>query len=486
MRPSLKQGNLPPDVLWQVGNSQLNSSRLANFVQFIEERFAVAFTRAADGGLCAKTYSDLHNWSVQNVTDFWNALWDFCDVIGEKGDVILEEIPHVPWARFFPQGHVSYAENMLSYWLENPDEIAVIYRHQDGTDRILSGAEYCALVSRWEQALRASGLEEGECIGVYLTNVIETDIVLLAASNIGAVFCSAGMEVGGDDLIARFSAAQPKILVSASGYVYGAKRIDRSDVLARAEAEIQSIEHIILLPDEDFIAGFEAKPLKFKRWAFNHPLYILFSSGTTGEPKCFVHGTGGALLKHLEEYALQCDVRAGDCLFFHATPSWMMWNWAASALASGATLLKYDGAPFYPDALVQWRFTASHGCTHHGTAAPVILGWRDQGVDAQEAGLAMPELRAVIYTGAVLPEAGFHYLQAHIKQDIQIAGISGGTDLVGSFLGGNIFAPVYAGQMPCAMLGMDVQIWDEDGASVLEGEAGELVCVSPFPTMPLC
>ncbi len=494
------------DALWCAENNLLNSSELAKFSQFIEEFIGLNFKRGADGEFCAETYEDLHAWSVENYADFWNLVWDFCGCVGDKGDLITGERADVPWMCFFPQARLSYAENMLSYWLACPDEEAVIYRHQDSADRILSGSELCALVSRWEQALREAGIAAGDCVGVYLTNVVETDVILLAASNIGAVFCSAGMEMGGDDLIARFSLARPKILVSAKSYIHGAKEIDRCDILARAEAEISSIERVVLLEvagaglgdengaESDFIAGYEAQTIIFERHDFNIPLYILFSSGSTGEPKCFVHGAGGVMLKHLEEHRLQADVRAGDRMFFHATPSWMMWNWAVSTLGCGATLLKYDGAPFYPDASAQLRFTAAHGCTHHGTAAPVIMGWREAGLDlcadggagsGGKNGLDMPELRSVLYTGAVLPETGFDYVESSIKSNIQISGISGGTDLVGCFLGGNIFSPVYAGQIAGAMLGMDVRIWGEDGLPVAEAEAGELVCATPFPSMPL-
>ncbi len=479
--------------LWVPDNELLNSSNLAKFSYFLEAEKGLSFARDGQGQFCAQTYQALHQWSVENSADFWSAVWDFCDMAGEKGDVVIEKTDQVPWARFFPKGRVNYAENMLRYWIAHPDETAIIYRHQDSADRILNGGELCALVSRWEQALREAGIGKGDCVGVYLSNVIESDVIFLAAANIGAVFCSAGMEMGGDDLIARFSLAKPKILVSAAGYIHGTKEIDRRAILARAEKEISSIEHMVLLPiagsgdesEPEFIADIKPQHLSFEYHEFNQPLYILFSSGTTGEPKCFVHSAGGVLLKHLEEHKLQADVRAGDKMFFHATPSWMMWNWAVSTLGCGAALLKYDGAPFYPDALAQLRFTAEHGCTHHGTAAPVIMGWREAGVDAASAGLEMEELRAVLYTGAVLPEVGFEYVARAIKSDIQIAGISGGTDLVGCFLGGNALTPVYAGQVQGAFLGMDVRVWDENARPVADGEAGELVCASPFPSQPL-
>ncbi len=427
-------------------------------------------------------YYALHTWSVTHKDKFWSLLWDFSGVIGDKGDRVIASQDQPPFARFFPNGQLNYTENALRYWLEHPDKNAIIYQHQDESPHILTGQDLCDQVSLWEQALRRAGIGKNDVVGVYLPNVPETDIILLAAANIGAILCTAGMEMGTDDLIGRFGTAKPKILITAPSYRYGDKVIDRMETLNKAQAAIPSLQHIVHL-EGDFLDGLRPQPLRFERHDFNHPLYILFSSGSTGVPKCFVHSAGGVLMKHLCEYTLQSDIQPGDSLFFHATPSWMMWNWAVSALAVGATQLKYSGNPFYPDAGVQLRFTSQHHCTHHGTAAPVIMGWRDQGLTAD--GLDLSDLRCLMYTGAVLPEQGFDYVAKSIKSDLQISGISGGTDIVGCFITGNPITPVYAGQMAGAVLGIDLEIWDDD-ANPLDGEAtGELVISGEFPSMPL-
>lgn len=469
------------DPLW-TPNFNHHTPLICDFIDLVNVRYGQNIAR--------DDFQALHAWSVNHKAEFWDLLWDFCGVEGDKGARIIAPIDDPPFARFFPDGQLSYAENMLSYWIDHPEEPAIIHRHQGGNDRILTGKTLCDSVSVCEQALRRAGIGKGDVVSVYLPNIPETDIILLAASNIGAILCTAGMEMGTDDVIGRFGAAAPKILFTAQGYSYGDKWIDRSATITAMEERIPSLERVVYFDlqnhgiEGDFLNGLAPQPLTFTRHDFNHPLYILFSSGSTGVPKCFVHGSGGILLKHLCEYQLHADVQAGDRSFFHATPSWMMWNWAASSLAVGAVNLKYTGNPFYPDAGAQLRFTAAHHCTHHGTAAPVIMGWRDQGLSVKD-DLDLSDLRCVLYTGAVLPEQGFTYLDEHVKTGMQIFGISGGTDIVGCFIYGNPITPVYAGEIAGPTLGIDLQIWDDDGAPVGGEDAGELVIVGEFPSMPL-
>lgn len=432
-------------------------------------------------------YRALHQWSVRHPDQFWSAVWDFCGLKGDKGKTVIQPLDTVPWARFFPDSKISYAENMLSYWLDNPSAPAIIARCQDGPDRGISGFELCRMVFEWECALRGAGIGQGDVVGVYLPNIPETIAILIAASNIGAPLVSAGMEMGGDDLVNRFGMARPKILITARGYRHGAKFIPRTEVVARAQDEISSLIQTVFIEDQDqYLAPFKSRKmeLRFERRDFNHPIYILFSSGSTGKPKCFEHSTGGVLLKHVCEWQLNCDVKSGDRVFYHATPSWMMWNWLASGLASGATILMYDGSPAYPDANAQWAFTSAHQCTHHGTAAPVILSWAGAGI-APRGQFDLSPLRTIMSTGAVLPAHGFTWVQENVKAGVKIASISGGTDIVGCFVGGNPFTPTIAGQVNGPMLGMDVDIWDDVGAPVPPGGTGEMVCKSPFPSMPL-
>lgn len=467
--------------IWQP-NLTTDSPLICDFIDHVN--------KAHNTNLARDNFLALHDWSIKNLEEFWTALWDFHGVIGHKGNAIITPINTVPYARFFDDSKLSYAENMLTHWITNPDQNAIIYRHQNSADRIINGKQLYDGVSLWEQALRNAGITKDDVVGVYLTNTPETDIILLAAGNIGAIFCSAGMEMGGDDLAGRFNAVKPKILITAEGYLHGEKIIDRREIIASIKEKIPSIKTIIHIPipgsnrDDNPLKNLSPQPIKFQRHAFNHPLYILFSSGTTGVPKCFVHSSGGVLLKHISEYKLQTNIRENDVTFYHATPSWMMWNWASSALAIGATVLKYDGNPFYPDASTQLKFTADHNCTQHGTAAPVIMAWRDQNLDVTNT-LDLSSLRTIMYTGAVLPEQGFTYINSNIKSGVQISGISGGTDLVGCFLSGNPLMPTLAGQIPYAVLGIDLQIWTEEGTPITNETAGELVCANPFPSMPL-
>lgn len=463
-------------MLWNPVQNGAERSRLADFVRFVERRTGEIF-----GGFDPAAFLKLHAWSVTEPEAFWDAVWDFTGVVGDKGDLVLGATEDAPWARFFPNGKLSYAENLLVHASKNPDSAAIIARVQNGADRVISWKELCEQVSVWEQALIGAGVTEGDRVAVYLPNIPETVIILLAASNIGAVFSSAGMEMGPADLINRFTQVKPKILISAPGYVHGEKTISRLDVIEKVKAEISSVEKIVLLPASDFLAPYKPKHLSFTRRDFNHPLYILFSSGSTGKPKCFEHSSGGVLLKHLCEYALHCDVRAGDRVFYHATPSWMMWNWLAGALATGSAILMYDGSPAYPDAYAQWEFTAAHGCTHHGTAAPVILSWMQNKLSPRDR-YDLSKLRSVMSTGAVLPAQGFTFIHEAIKPDVKIGSISGGTDIVGCFVGGNMFTPTYAGQINGPMLGLDVRVWDDEGNDTT---AGEMVCANAFPSMPL-
>ncbi len=507
--------------LYTPSQTRRKSTRLATFMLFVKEREGQDCGAPDEAGFKA-----LHTWSIEEPERFWNAVWDFTGVIGDKGSCVIQNRETVPWARFFPDSKLSYSENILKAVHKKPDEPAIIARTQDGPDRTLSWQKLYNEVSRWEQALRAAGLKENDHIGVYLPQLPETIIIFLAASNIGAVFASAGMEMGGDDLINRFGQVKPKILIAGESYIHGKKHISRADVIMRAQNEISSLEKIILLspprkrdhdqsskdepedkyPDAShhrhdnmnsntenantenadiFLAPYSPQNINFIRRDFNHPLYILFSSGSTGAPKCFEHSSGGILLKHLCEHQLHIDIKSGDRLFYHSTPSWMMWNWLVSALACEASILMYDGNPFYPDAYAQLDFTAQNACTHHGTAAPVILAWADQGVNLTGRYDNLSLLRSMIYTGAVLPDYGFEYIHEKLKSDIKIAPITGGTDLVGSLMGGNPFAPTYAGQINGPILGLDIQIWDEQGQEVAIGEGGELVCANAFPSMPL-
>jgi acetoacetyl-CoA synthetase len=490
--PSQTMNN--PAPLW-VAAADVENCNMAIFARFAQTR----------GGPNISTYDTqgfqaLHRWSIEHSSDFWSCVWDFFQVAGARGDKEIIPLDQAPWARFYPNGEINYTENIFAHAPQDETRAAVITRRQDEPSITFSWADLRANVSIWEQALLRAGLAKGDRIAVYLPNIAETIFIFLAAANHGIVFSSAGMEMGTADLINRLTQIQPKILITADGYVHGPKTIDRMPVIAQAAREITGLEKIVVLglatkqPNlsdvihscsvDSFLKDITPRALTFVRRNFNHPLYILFSSGSTGKPKCFEHSTGGILLKHLVEIGLHADVKAGDRLFYHATPSWMMWNWLASGLAVGATILLYDGSPTFPNIQTQWDFTAEHACTHHGNAAPVILGWQSAHLDISQRTDLEP-CRMLIYTGAVLPAHGFDYVHRSIKNTIKIAPISGGTDIVGSFLAGNPFMPTYAGQINGPVLGMDIDVWDDDGKPCPPLQAGEMVCKNAFPSMPL-
>ncbi|MCK6418361.1 MAG: acetoacetate--CoA ligase [Alphaproteobacteria bacterium] len=483
-----------PSVLWHP-DPNVKDSRIARFARFAQTRGGPDLNAYDTAG-----FQKLHRWSVEKSEEFWSALWDFCAVVGEKSGPVIEPVAHVPWTQFFVQAQINYTENIFHHAPKDETTPALIARCQNGPSRIVTWRELKDSVSRWEQALRAAGLHEGERVAVYLPNIPETIFIFLAAANIGAVFASAGMEMGPADLISRLSQVAPKMLIAGDGYIHGAKSIERLSVLPHIAQSLPSIQKIIVhgvtdaqpalsgltnaQTSSDFLAPFEPASLVFARRAFNHPLYILFSSGSTGKPKCFEHSAGGVLLKHLCEIVLHADITPGDRFFCHTTPSWMMWNWVVTGLAAGATLMLYDGNPFYPSAQTQWDFLAAHRCTHHATAAPVILAWQQTKLDLRNT-QGLEEMRALIYSAAVLPPHGFDYIHQFIKPDVKIHPFSGGTDIVGGFFFGNLFMPTYAGQINGPALGMDVQAWDEHGQPCADGQAGELVCVNAFPSMPL-
>ncbi len=494
-----KSVNLPDHVLWQAARHKPEESQLAAFVFYVEKHYGQNFPRPFDKAC----YTALHRWSVENKEDFWNAAWDFCGVIGERGDVTLETIDTPPYARFYPQGKISYAENLLQYWIDHPTENALVYRHQDGESEIWTGRKLCEEVSRWEQLLRAQGVKEGKCIAINMPYTPDHLAIRLAAANIGAPVVKAGTEMKINALLKRFRQAEPVLLIAPDGYKFKDKNVDYRASVKEIQEGLPSLRKTLVLPyggqgpvqggmagivnAEDAFAlkdQFTPQPLKFIRRDFNYPLAYLFSSGSTGTPKGFIHGQGNLILKHMAEHQLNLDMRAGDVYFQNSSITWMMADYLDSAPASGVCAMLYDGRHDYPDEAVQLKFAADHGCTHIGTSAGLIkTTWMGPGIDVTKT-LDLSRLRSIIYTGGALHDKGFDYLHDHVAPNSAIWGVSGGTDLCGCFVGGNPFTDTLAGQIAGPMLGMDVHAWDEDGNDVAEGEKGELVCLGPFPSMP--
>jgi acetoacetyl-CoA synthetase len=473
--------------LWSPTPAHVAQANLTAFMKLVNARH----------GLSIRDYAGLHRWSVERLEDFWTAVWDFGGVIAEtRGASVLVDGDRMPGARFFPDARLNFAENLLR---GDAGEEALVFRGEDKVRRRLTHAQLRAEVSRLQQALAASGVKEGDRVAAFMPNMPETIVAMLATASLGATFTSCSPDFGIQGVVDRFGQVEPRVLVCCDGYFYNGKEVDTLARLAEIVSLIPSIERVVVVPYVreapdaakipravrwgDFLAPHAAKEPTFRRLPFNHPLYILYSSGTTGVPKCIVHGAGGVLLMHLKEHLLACDVKPGDRVFYFTTCGWMMWNWLASALASRATLLLYDGAPSLGGGNVLFDFAAAEGMTHLGTSAKFIEALGKLGTEPARTH-ALPRLRAILSTGSPLAPDGFDYVYAKVKRDVCLSSISGGTDLVACFVGGCPVLPVWRGELQAAMLGMKVEIFDDSGRP-LEGAKGELVCTRPFPTMPL-
>lgn len=476
----------PNAPLWSPTPEQIASSRLREFMDFAASRTGRIFDR----------YDTLHDWSVSDMPDFWNAVWDFFSVRGDKGSSTVVEGSGMPGARFFPDATLNFAENLLA----GPDEgSAILFRGEEKVHRTMDWPELRALVSRLQQAMRAAGIGRGDRVAAMMPNMPETVALMLAATSLGAIWSSCSPDFGERGVLDRFGQIEPKIFIACDGYWYNGKVQDIAAKLTVIEKELQPVRTIIVpylgqadevaesLPSavslEGFIAPFAAQALTFERLPFDHPLYILFSSGTTGVPKCIVHCAGGVLLQHLKEHGLHCGIRPGDRLFYFTTCGWMMWNWLVSGLAVGATLCLYDGSPFYPDGKVLFDYAEAEGFVVFGTSAKFIDAVRKSGIVPAETH-DLSSLKLLTSTGSPLSPEGFSFVYEGIKKDVHLASISGGTDICACFVLGVPSEPVWRGEIQRAGLGMSVKVWNDEGVEVF-GEKGELVCDRPFPSMPI-
>ena len=466
--------------LWQPNPNTVGDTRMAMFMQ------AMGHGR----------YADLWQWSIDQPETFWSKLWDFCGAVGDKGQTVLRDGDRMPGARWFPEARLNYAENLL----KNRDEgEALVFWGEDKVKRRLSRAELYAEVARFQRFLVDAGVGEGDRVAGYLPNLPETLIAMLAATSLGAIWSSASPDFGVQGVLDRFGQIEPKVLVCVDGYWYNGKPVDCLEKNAEVVARMPSLLRTVVVPYLDPAAGVGAvanavswrdlptvaadAEVRITRVAFDHPLFIMFSSGTTGVPKCIVHCHGGALLQHLKEHQLHSDVRPGDRLFYFTTCGWMMWNWLVSGLACGATLLLYDGSPFAAKGTVLFDYAAAEKMTHFGTSAKFIDAAAKLGLTPGKTH-DLAALRAMFSTGSPLSPEGFDWVYREIKQDILLASISGGTDIISCFVLGNPVLPVYRGEIQCRGLGMAVDVFDDEGKPV-RSEKGELVCTKPFPVMPV-
>lgn len=475
--------------LWTPDPARASASALAQFMR----------RTGQSGAIGAEAYKTFWRWSVDRPEEFWTALWDFCAVIGDRGPTVLADAKAMPGASFFPDSKINYAENLMRRRDSFP---ALIFRTEKQEERLLSYSDLHDQVSRWAQAFRALGVGPGDRVAALMPNMPETVIAMLAAASLGALWASASPDFGPQGVVDRFGQIAPKVLIAVDGYYYGGKTLDilpklREIVPALGPDLARVVVVPLTVPDPDvsaiggavgaaeFLAPFRPAPCVFERVPFNHPLFIMFSSGTTGVPKCIVHGHGGTLIQHLKEHRLHCDIRRDDCVFYFTTCGWMMWNWLVSALASEATLLLYDGSPFHPDGQVLWDFAARHRATLFGTSAKYIDALRAHGLHPSE-GRDLSALRTMASTGSPLVHESFDYVYGTVKRDLHLASISGGTDIVSCFVLGNPVSPVWRGEIQGPGLGMAVEVFDEDGLLLAEGAgSGELVCTRPFPSMPV-
>ena len=473
--------------LWTPSPQRVAASNLTAFTTFVAERY----------GVKTNNYAELHAWSCNDREQFWQAIWQFCGVVGStQGDTILVDRDRMPGAKWFPEARLNFAENLLRKRDRTP---AIVFWGEEQLKSRVTWAELHAEVSRMAQALRAQGVKPGDRVAAYLPNLPGAVIGMLATASIGAVWSSCSPDFGVQGVLDRFGQIEPKVLLAVDGYFYTGKAIDVLPRVKEIAAQLPSVEKVVVVPYtraelpladiknavdvRDFMAPFQAREIHFERLPFDHPLYILYSSGTTGVPKCIVHGAGGTLLQHLKEHQLQTDVKPRDRLFYYTTCGWMMWNWMVSGLASRATLMLYDGSPFLRRGRVLWDYAEAENITIFGTAAKYIDAIAKLGHEPAVTH-KLPHLKALLSTGSPLAPESFDYVYRNIKSDLHLASISGGTDIVSCFALGNPTAPVWRGEIQAPGLGMKVEVFDDDARS-LRGEKGELVCTAPFPSMPL-
>ncbi|SMC84435.1 acetoacetate--CoA ligase [Rhizobium sp. RU36D] len=471
--------------LWTPREDFSRQTPLYQFMQWCSPRAGRTF---AD-------YDAFHAWSVEDRGAFWSAVWDYCGIKGDKGETLLAHGDVMLEARFFPDARLNFAENLLA---RTGADDAMVFRGEDKASDRWSWDRLHQAVSRLQQAMRAAGIGEGDRVAAMMPNMPETVAFMLAATSIGAIWSSCSPDFGEQGVLDRFGQIEPKLFICCDAYWYNGKKQDVADKV-RAVAAKLGVPSVIVPYAGDaealaasltagqtldaFMAPFEAKPVEFVRLPFSHPLYILFSSGTTGVPKCIVHSAGGTLIQHLKEHRFHCGLQQGERLFYFTTCGWMMWNWLVTGLASGATLCLYDGSPFHPDGNILFDYAAEEKFAIFGTSAKFIDAVRKGGLTPKTTH-DLSSLRLITSTGSPLSPEGFAFVYEGIKSDVHLASISGGTDIVSCFVLGIPLKPVWRGEIQGPGLGLAMDVWDDDGKPI-RGEKGELVCTKAFPSMPV-
>lgn len=474
-------------LLWTPSDERIKGTNMYRFMNFINEKYNKKISE----------YKHLYEWSIENIPDFWVSLWEFADIKASKQfDQVIDDLNKMPGAKWFSGARLNFAENLLHY---RDDQIALIFKGEEQESTSITYAQLYDEVARIAKSLKEAGVQVGDRVVGFMPNMPETIIAMLAATSLGATWSSCSPDFGIKGVLDRFGQIQPKVLFTANGYSFKGKHIDSLERISNILKELPSIVKLVVVPYteqhpdikgipnailyKDFRSSESNLEIEFEQLPFNHPLYIMYSSGTTGLPKCMVQSAGGILIHHLKELMLHSDLKREDTIFYFTTCGWMMWNWLVSSLAVGATLVLFDGNPFHPVPGALWKMAQDEKVTIFGTSAGYLAALQNAGVKPGEEYDLRP-LKALLSTGSPLSIESFEYVYREIKEDIQLASIAGGTDLNGCFALGNPMGSVYAGELQCRGLAMKVMAFDENGKPV-NNQQGELVCAAPFPSMPI-
>lgn len=479
--------------LWQPSESRIEEANITQFIEHINRQ-----------GNDIKNYAELHQWSLDHSEQFWQEVWLFCDVIGNSGDTVKcqaeskwqQPVPNRDTS-WFPDAQINYAENLLSFAYHNPNDIAIWFENERGERQTYTWQELCDEVSSIQRWLQDCGVRKGDVVAGYLPYLPQTVIAMLATTSLGATWTATSPDFGIESVLERFGQVKPKVLFTCDGYTFNGKVFDMTDKNHHISDHLDGLKHVcqinylnprsyecdVCTQDWQYILNqYPPQPVTYTRINFNDPLFILYSSGTTGKPKCIVHSVGGTLVNHVKEHRLHCDIQPEDRVFYYTTCGWMMWNWHVSTLASGACLVIFDGSPMYPNYKVLWDLAKRADVSLFGTSAKYLeamekAGYSNQGSDP------LPSLKTICSTGSVLYPEQFDYVYQHLKEDVHLASISGGTDICGCFVLGNPISPVYRGECQCAGLGVDTRVFSPQGEDII-GNRGELVCANSIPNFP--
>ncbi len=473
--------------LWTPSDERKRDANITRFIDTVNARHKLNLT----------SYSDLYNWSVNNIPDFWAEMWDFGEIIASwSHDKVVSDLSAFPGADWFPGARLNFAENLLRY---RDDQLAFIFKGETQVSKSMTYAELYDSVARLAHSLKESGVGVGDRVVGYMPNLIETVVCMLAATSLGATWASCATDIGPAAAIERLGQVEPKVMITADGYFYKGKTFDTLGHAAEVARGIRSLQKVIVVsyvsnkPDiskipnavhyDDFLSKENKLEIQFEQLPFDHPQYIMFSSGTTGKPKCLVQGAGGVLINHLKELLLHTDLKRSDRIFYITSCSWMMWNWLISSLAVGATIVLYDGNPNFPDTGAMWKLIQDEKITIFGCSASYLHFLKKEGLSPKRE-YNLSSLREISQTGSPLSSDGFEYVYSDIKSNLHFNSIAGGTDINGCFAAGSPIVPVYAGELQSAALAMKIKSYDEKANPILD-EQGELVCEAPTPSMPI-